>query len=94
MKKISLSKETLRVLTSQEADQVAGGLPVSTLPIERCPAPISNPEPCNPQTYACPTAGCPPYTTNCPATANCPPPTTTTPTRPQARCPACPADPL
>ena len=93
MKKISLSKETLRVLTAHEADQVAGGLPPSTRPIERCPEPISNPEPCNPQTYACPSVGCPPYTTNCPATANCPPPTTS-PTRPQARCPACPVDPL
>ncbi|MDC8015634.1 class I lanthipeptide [Tahibacter soli] len=89
MKKISLSKETLRVLTAQEAEQVAGGLPPSTIPEARCPAPISNPEPCNPPTYACPTNGCPPYTTNCPATTNCPPPQTS-PTRPQARCPACP----
>lgn len=90
MKKISLSKETLRVLTSQEAEQVAGGLPVSVLPEARCPPPASNnPDTCNPPTNQCPSAGCPPYTTNCPATTNCPPPQTVA-TRPQARCPACP----
>ena len=95
MKKIKLAKETLRVLTAQESDVVAGGLPVTTVSIEpqaRCPEPSVR---C---TVGCPTAGCP--TNGCPPnTANCPPQTgrpclTTNPTRGVAKCFACPVDPL
>ena len=94
MKKITLSKETLRVLTAQEAGQVAGGIKPTLQPIERCAQPISFPQIC-PDTQGCPpaTAGCPPATVGCPpATQGCPPQTVVT--RPQAKCAICPAEPL
>ena len=93
MKKISLSKQTLRVLTAQETSQVAGA--AVTMPATRC---VSQEHPC-PETEICPTWNC--QTNNCSATCNCTvgcatngcatqggclPPTTN---RPGARC-ACP----
>jgi hypothetical protein len=77
MKKISLSKETLRVLTTQEAANVAGGALVTRRddcnPTETRPA-----TGCGTATGACPSAACP--TNTCPTngctttiTAGCPP---------------------
>lgn len=78
MKKISLGKQTLRVLTAQEAGQVAGG--AITMPVTRCPT-SQMPE-CTDtaycQTYTCNctvncTVGCPVQTQGCPpATTNNP----------------------
>ena len=80
MKKISLSKETLRVLTAQEATQVAGGATITCIPRAACgeSRPVTACE-----TSACPTDGCPPATDTCtcppPATTNCPPATSDCP---------------
>ena len=81
MKKISLSKETLRVLTAHEAVHVAGGALVTRRddcnPTETRPA-----TGCGTATGACPSAACPsntcpPLTTACPPTlsSQCPEPT-------------------
>jgi len=83
MKKISLGKETLRVLTAQETADVAGGAlvtrrddcnPTETRPATGCgTATVTCPS------AACPTNTCPPTTTSaaCPPTlsAQCPPQT-------------------
>ena len=81
MKKISLSRETLRVLTAQETGNVAGG--AVTMPQTRCATDCTN-------TDICETANCSATcycTVGCtPQTQDCPPPTTN---NPRARC-ACP----
>ena len=85
MKKIDLSKQTLRVLTAHESGMVAGG--AITMPRTRCPT-SQMPE-CE-DTATCQTANC---TNTCACTgtcacgtADCPPATTN---NPRVRC-ACP----
>lgn len=71
MKKIQLSKETLRVLTANEAELVAGGVSNTCIPKQG---------PCGTESVpinACATNNCPPETDGCPSgtcpTATCPP---------------------
>ena len=91
MKKISLSKETLRVLTAQEAADVAGGALVTRRddcnPTETRPA-----TGCGTATVTCPSAACPTNTcpTNgCPTTTSvpCPPTLTSQCPEPTQVCP-------
>ncbi len=91
MKKIQLSKETLRVLTANEAELVAGGVSNTCIPkqgpcgTESVPVAACATNNCPPQTDGCPTVGCPPQTNACTAacpTAGCPP----TETRRRPRC--------
>jgi hypothetical protein len=95
VKKIQLSKETLRVLTSNEAELVAGGVSntcipkqgpcgTETVPVNAC---ASNNCTVDCPTAGCPTAGCPPQTQGC--SVGCPtagPACTTTETRRRPRC--------
>jgi hypothetical protein len=94
MKKIDLSKQTLRVLTAQESGLVAGG--AITMPRTRCPTsqmPECEDTNACPTAYNCPTGACTATcactvgcaTNNC-GTNGCPPATTN---NPRARC-ACP----
>ena len=63
MKKIILSKQTLRVLTTQESAEVAGGATVTCIPRAACVETRNYP------TCGQPTNGCPPPATS---TCNCP----------------------
>jgi hypothetical protein len=82
MKKIQLSKETLRVLTANEAELVAGGVSNTCIPkqgpcgTESVPVNACATNNCPPQTDGCVTVTCPPATNGCTvgcATAGCPP---------------------
>lgn len=86
MKKIQLSKETLRVLTANESELVAGGVSNTCIPkqgpcgTESVPVAACATNNCPPPTDGCATAactvGCPPQTNNCTAacpTNGCPP---------------------
>ena len=86
MKKISLSKETLRVLTAHEAVHVAGGALVTrrddcteTRPVNICGTTGACP------TAACPSGACP--TNTCPPTTACPPTLTSQCPEPTQVCP-------
>ena len=85
MKKISLSKETLRVLTAQETADVAGGAlvtrrddcnPTETRPATGCGTATNACPSAACPSAACPSAACPPITTGCPPTlsSQCPEP--------------------
>ena len=101
MKKITLSKQTLRVLTAQETGQVAGGRPPTLHPCVGLPSEI---EVCDTTEGGCtgPSVGCPPPTAGCPPpsagctspTVGCPP-NETNPTRSQGHgpCAFCPIEP-
>lgn len=65
MKKISLSKETLRVLTTQEIAGVAGGALITRR--DDCVTETRPVNVCNPSA-ACPSAACPVNTSACPTT--------------------------
>lgn len=93
MKKINLSKETLRVLTAQEATEVAGGATITCIPRAACgeSRPVTACETSRCPTEGCPpaTSDCPPATSACPATSDCPPTSAvrcTTETRVRPRC--------
>ncbi len=75
MKKITLSKQTLRVLTSNETELVGGGATETCIPKRACVETRNYPT-CGQFTLNCPpptdTCNCPPpNTVNCPHTTLC-----------------------